>query len=68
MAIGVATVALVAGLAEYWIDGRLALACLDCPDWPAEVEDWEADPSSELEIWPYPPWPFSPWTVELPSD
>ena len=67
-ALGIVTVALLVGAAEYWTEKRIALACIDCPDWQEEVDQWEADPSNDLEIWPYPPWPFSPWTVELSGE
>lgn len=62
------TIALVVGAAEFWTEKRLALDCVGCPDWQAEIEAWEADPSDGLEIWPYPPWPYAPWTVDLPAE
>lgn len=67
-ALGIVTIALLVGAAEYWTEKRSALACIDCPDWQEEVDQWEADPSDDLQIWPYPPWPFSPWTVELTGE
>lgn len=67
-ALGVVAIALVAGAAEYWTDGRIALSCVDCPDWQEEIDQWESDPTDDLQIWPYPPWPYSPWYVELAGD
>lgn len=60
-----AAAAVVVGVGEYWLDGRNALRCLDCPDWAEEVERWEDGDSTRVQIWPYPPWPFSPWHIEL---
>jgi hypothetical protein len=67
-AIGLVAAAMIAGLTDYWTEKRIALACIECPDWQAEVDGWEADPNDDLQIWPYPPWPFTPWTIELPAD
>ncbi|MEM9466379.1 MAG: hypothetical protein AAGA90_13470 [Actinomycetota bacterium] len=68
VAVGLVAVASVVGVAEYWTERRLALTCSECPDWQAEVDAWEADPSDGLEIWPYPPWPFAPWIIELSTE
>ena len=68
LAAGLVAVALLVGIAEFWTEKRIALACVDCPDWQEEVDQWEADPADDLQIWPYPPWPFSPWLVELDPD
>lgn len=68
VAIGLVAVASLTGAAEYWTEKRIALSCIECPDWDAEVDAWEADPTHELQIWPYPPWPFSPWSIELHGD
>ena len=68
IAIGLVAVASITGIAEYWTEKRIALSCIECPDWDAEVDAWEADPTHELQIWPYPPWPFSPWTIDLDQD
>lgn len=68
VAIGLVAAASIGGLAEYWTEKRIALACVECPDWNHEIEAWETDPSDGLEIWPYPPWPFSPWTIDLEPD
>ena len=68
VAIGLVATASIAGITEYWTEKRIALTCIECPDWQAEVNAWEADPDHDLQIWPYPPWPFTPWTIELESD
>ncbi|MEM7139701.1 MAG: hypothetical protein AAF548_01635 [Actinomycetota bacterium] len=67
-ALGLVTVALLVGASEYWTEKRIALACIECPDWQAEIDQWEADPADGLQIWPYPPWPFTPWTIQLDGD
>jgi hypothetical protein len=59
--IGVLITLIIIGLGEFWTDAPTLLACQNCPSWAREVELWQADPSTELRIWPYPV-----WTMRLP--
>jgi hypothetical protein len=57
---------LVAGLAGFWTAEPRIIRCLDCPEWAAQVETWQAGGSGEIRIWPYES--GAAWTVTLPDD
>ncbi len=62
--LGAATIVLVmaVGLSQFWTQTPQRLQCRNCPDWTAEVHQYESGKTTELEVWPY----TGNWFVKLP--